>query len=73
MVQQVKPLLGVPAFLIRVPGKEVISTLDQILPATHIRNPYEVLGPWFQLGPALVVVSLWEINLWMKDTFFFLS
>lgn len=38
-------------------------------PANHIRNQDEIPGSWHQLGLALVISAIWDMNKWMEEPF----
>lgn len=52
---------------IYTPGKAVGNGSYTWAPATHVGDPYGVLGSWLQPNPALAVATNQEVNQFMED------
>lgn len=61
---QLCPRLQLPAIMHPGRNTEISSAL---VPVTHMAHLVRVLilSSWFQPGPALTIVIIWELNQWM--------
>lgn len=72
-ISPIRVLVQVPAALlpIQLPTNAPREAADDgpsvWAPATYVGYLDGVPGSWLQPAPALAVVDIWEVNLWMED------
>lgn len=52
-----------------MPGRAVGGGPGSGIPATHVGDLVGAPGSWLQVGPAMTVVAITEMNQYMRDSF----